>query len=179
MKQLQFVQVRKDSDHHCTEFARLFRDYINEDVNIYERPEWLDEAALEEWIHSIIDIQGDSDRHLELCYDGETIVGFFYGKVDHEKHDGFIKPGWGYVMEFYVEPTYRRQSYGCVMMRRLESLFAADGATKLYLQVGSVLGEPFWTTIGFVKTDEISPHNDIPIWVKNSGKEVAKKGDDC
>ncbi|MDR0948341.1 MAG: GNAT family N-acetyltransferase [Lachnospiraceae bacterium] len=166
MKQLTFIQVRKDNDNHCAEFVQLFRDYIIEDdIDLYERDE-LDMQALEEWMDSIIEMQGDSDRHLELCYDGEKLVGFLYGKVDHENHNGFIKPGWGYVMEFYVKPEYRRQGYGYAMMLRLEGLLAADGTTQLYLQVGSVLGAPFWTRLGFCETDEVSPENDISIWVK-------------
>ena len=78
------------------------------------------EGLLQKWIKSIISMQGPSDRHLELCYDGETLIGFLYGKIDHEDHKGFIKPGYGYIMEFYVKPEYRRRGNGRAMYQRLE-----------------------------------------------------------
>ena len=49
----------------------------------------------------MINIQGDADRHLELCYDGDSLIGFLYGKIDHPDHKGYIKAGYGYIMEFY------------------------------------------------------------------------------
>ncbi len=97
-------------------------------------------------------MQGPHDRHLELCYDGDSLVGFWYGKVDHPEHKGFIKPGYGYIMEFYVIPAYRRQGYGTAMFRRLHGLFASHGVKRLYLTADPVTGKPFWEWIGFQNT---------------------------
>lgn len=95
--------------------------YIAELNEHSDRP--LPEQFQQKWINSIIAMQGPSDRHLELCYADEILVGFLYGKIDQEEHKGFIKPGYGYIMEFYVKPEYRRMGYGRMMFRRLESLF--------------------------------------------------------
>ena len=32
------------------------------------------------WANSMINIQGDIDRHLELCYDDDILIGFFIRK---------------------------------------------------------------------------------------------------
>lgn len=74
------------------------------------------------WTNSMINIQGDADRHLELCYDGDKLIGFLYGKIDHPNHKGFIKVGYGYIMEFYVLPEFRRKGYGKIGIKTL-SLF--------------------------------------------------------
>lgn len=121
---------------------------------------------LQKWVQSIIRIHGDLDRHLEFCYDGDTLVGFLYGKVDHPDHKGFIKVGWGYVMEFYVLPAHRRKGYGTAMYAYLESLFIKDGVTNLYLTSDPVTGRPFWMSLGFVPTGEYSPENKMEIYAK-------------
>lgn len=73
------------------------------------------------WAESMINIQGEHDRHLELCYDGDNLIGFLYGKIDHPDHKGYIKVGYGYIMEFYVLPEFRRKGYGKQMYRHLEN----------------------------------------------------------
>jgi ribosomal protein S18 acetylase RimI-like enzyme len=172
MKNLKFIQLYKDNDKHRAEFESLFWEYYaeqcehNPKLRVSPNPHYTFEEFLQKWFSSIIDIQGDSDRHLELCYDSEHLIGFLYGKVDHEDHKGFIKPGWGYVMEFYVKPEYRRKGYGRIMAERLERLFTADGVTWSYLNADAVTGEPFWSAMGFTKTDEINTENNKPIWVK-------------
>jgi ribosomal protein S18 acetylase RimI-like enzyme len=172
MKSLKFIRLHKDNGKLCAEFKSLFWQYLTEQsehnpkLRVSPNPHYTLEDFWNKWFKSIIDIQGDNDRHLELCYDGETLVGFLYGKVDHENHKGFIKLGWGYVMEFYVRPEYRRKDYGRTMAGRLERLFTADGARVMYLNADAVTGEPFWSAIGFIETDEINTENNKPILVK-------------
>lgn len=112
-------------------------------------------------------MQGPLDRHLELCYVGEKIVGFLYGKIDHEDHRGFIKPGYGYIMEFYVCPQHRRKGYGKTMYLRLERLFRSNGAKRMYLTADPVTGKSFWEAMGFVNTGERSPENKLDIYEKD------------
>lgn len=123
---------------------------------------------LQKWIDSIISLQmqGDSDRHLEYCHDGEKLIGFLYGKIDHPEHHDFKKIGYGYIMEFFILPEYRRNGYGTAMFSRLGQLFFADGATRMYLTTDSPTGEQFWETMGFAATGEISPENHDPIYEK-------------
>ncbi|MDR0897573.1 MAG: GNAT family N-acetyltransferase [Oscillospiraceae bacterium] len=164
MKPLQCTQLIKGNEAHRAVFETLFLAY---DAELREHnPDYLPKEFLMKWFNSIIDMQGDADRHLELCYAEDAPIGFLYGKVDHAHHRGFVKPGWGYIMEFYVKPEYRRNGYGKTMARRLERLFAADGATQMYTQVDEITGRPFWTAMGFTETDERSPENGKPIWVK-------------
>ncbi len=59
-------------------------------------------------IKSITQMQGDNHRYLELCYDDKTLVGFLHGKIDRSEHKGFVKAGFGCIMEFFVLPSYRR-----------------------------------------------------------------------
>jgi len=109
------------------------------------------------------------------------LIGFLYGKVDHEGHRGFIKPEYGYVMEFYVKPDYRRKGYGRIMFRRLEQLFSGHGVKRMYLTTGTASGESFWQAAGFVPTGELSPENKMQIYEKDvatiNSNFYAREGD--
>ena len=165
MKNLTFCQLQKDNAEHCQLFSTIFMEYIAQlrqtDSDLHKSDEFV-----AKWMNSIIQMQGPQDRHLELCFNGDQLVGFIYGKVDHEDHKGFIKPGFGYIMEFFVRPQFRRQGYGRAMFHKLEILFASDGASRIYLNADPVNGVPFWTAMGFTATKEISPENNRVIYEK-------------
>lgn len=162
MRKIEFKALDpKDMSHRQT-FEKLMLPYIAELNEHSERP--LPEQYRQKWINSIIDSLGAADRHLELCFLEGSAIGFWFGKVDHVGDKGFIKPGYGYIMEFYVSPEYRRLGIGCGMFGRLEALFAADGAKMMYLTADPVTGRPFWEALGFVRTGEVSSENGLDIY---------------
>ena len=93
MNRLKFVQLRAENKDDCVTFEQLMRQYIQELDSHRNRTTPTD--FMEKWIKSIIQIQGDSDRYLELCYDDKMLIGFLYGKIDRPEHKGFIKVGYG------------------------------------------------------------------------------------
>lgn len=164
MNRLTYVQLHAEDAEGCARFEALMRQYTKEldahqDLGV--PPEFI-----EKWIRSIIKMQGDADRHLELCYDGVKLIGFLYGKVDHPEHRGYIRAGWGYIMEFFVLPEYRRSGYGREMFHRLQALFQTDGAKQMYLTADPVTGRPFWEAMGFATSGERSPENQLEIYEK-------------
>jgi len=161
---LTYIKVTADDKKSCAVFESLMYPYIDELNEHSDRP--LPDKFRKKWIDSIIAMQGPSDRHLELCFADNEPVGFLYGKVDHADHNGFIKPGYGYIMEFYVSPQYRRKGYGRMMYRRLEACFAGDGAKMMYLTADPVTGRPFWEAMGFRSSGERSPENRLEIYEK-------------
>lgn len=163
-KQIKYVQVSADNAENCKVYESLMYEYIDEMNEHSERP--LPKEFQQKWINSIIAMQGPTDRHLELCYVEEMPIGFLYGKIDHEDHKGFIKPGYGYIMQFYVKPDHRRKGYGKMMFKRLERLFHLDSAEMMYLTADPVTGKPFWEAQGFQNTMEKSPENQLYIYEK-------------
>lgn len=163
-KPIRYVRVSADHPEYCRVFESMMYEYIDEMNEHSERP--LPKEFQKKWIDSIIAVQGPADRHLELCCVGEAPIGFLYGKIDHEDHKGFIQPGYGYIMEFYVKPEHRRRGYGRRMFARLERLFRLDGAERMYLTADPVTGKPFWEALGFRNTMEKSPENRLFIYEK-------------
>lgn len=164
MNELKFVQVTKGNERQHHLFLSLMIPYNKELDSHRNRETPLD--FIQKVTQGMINMQGPHDRHLELFYERDTLIGFFYCKVDHLGHKGFIKPEYGYIMEFYVIPELRRKGYGKLMFERIESLFRSHGALRMYLTADPVTGKPFWEALGFQRTGEISPENKLDIYEK-------------
>lgn len=165
MNRLTFIPLHTKSKDYCAKFEQLMWQYTKELDK--HRNQITPTEVIARWIKSIIQIQGDNDRHLELCYDNNTLIGFLYGKVDHPEHKGFIKIGYGYIMEFFVLPEYHRNRYGKEMYLHLENLFKQDGVKRMYLTADPITGKPFWESLGFMNTGKKSPENHLEIYEKD------------
>lgn len=165
MIKIKYLKLNSNSSElHKQDFERLVLLYGAELDSHQNRN--TPKEILTKWANSMINIQGDADRHLELCYDGDSIIGFLYGKINQPDHKGYIKVGYGYIMEFYVLPEFRRSGYGKQMYSHLEELLIMDGAKGLYLTSDPVTGKPFWLACGYISTGEQSPENNQEIYEK-------------
>lgn len=165
MNELKFVQVTKGNESQYQQLLNLMIPYNKELDSHQKRETPLD--FIQRVTQGMINMQGPHDRHLELCYESEILIGFFYCKVDHLGHQGFIKPEYGYIMEYYVIPEFRRKGYGKAMFERIESLFRSHGVQRMYLTADPVTGKPFWEALGFQRTGETSPENGLDIYEKD------------
>lgn len=161
MSILNFTGVTKENR---SEFHRLMQRYAKELDEHQNRT--TDPEMLRKWTDRIIEKQSEPAVFLRLCYARPSVVGFLFGKIDKPEDKGFRKAGFGYVMEFFVLPEYRRKGYGKEMFLHLQAMFRNGGAKRMYLTADPVTGKPFWEAVGFVGTGEISPENDQPIYEK-------------
>lgn len=161
MKNLKFISVT--TENSC-DFHRLMQMYVkelDEHQNRSTNPE-----ILKKWTDNIIEKQSETGNCLKLCCFQNETIGFLYGKIDKADDKGFRKVGWGYVMEFYILPEYRRKGYGKAMYLFLEDFFAENGVKGIYLTADPITGKPFWMAMGFSDTKEISPDNNQAIFEK-------------
>ena len=163
MSELKFVTVKNNRKHHKL-LESIMLPYCRElDRSVgRETPE----ATLKKFIASIVSMSEGEDRFVELCYLGKDLIGFAYGKIDREDHRGYVRPDWGYVMEFYVNPEYRRNGYGREIYKHLENIFKANGVSHIWLTADPVTGEPFWSAVGFTNGGDKSPENNLYIYEK-------------
>lgn len=166
MNKLEFVTVKNKKKYRKLLESIMFPYCRELDSNVgRETPELM----LKRFIASIVSMSEDKDRFVELCYLGKDLIGFAYGKIDREEHRGYVRPGWGYVMEFYVKPEYRRNGYGKEMYNHLENIFKSNGVSNIWLTADPVTGEPFWSALGFTNSGEKSPENNLSIFEKIGG----------
>ena len=163
MNKLKFVTVKNKKKHRKL-LENIMLPYCQElDSNVgRETPE----ATLKNFIASIVSMSEDKDRFIELCYLNEDLIGFAYGKIDREDQRGYVRPDLGYVMEFYVNPEYRRNGYGREIYKHLENIFKANGVSHIWLTADPVTGEPFWSAVGFTNSGDKSPENNLYIYEK-------------
>lgn len=169
MNELKFVTAKNNRKHHKL-LESIMLPYCHElDGNISrETPD----TMLKKFIASIVSMAEDKDRFVELCYLGKDLIGFAYGKIDSDEHRGYVRPGWGYVMEFYVKPEFRRSGYGRKIYKHLENIFKSNGVSNIWLTADPVTGEPFWKAVGFTNSGEKSPENNLYIYEKSFGAKM-------
>lgn len=161
MNDLKFVKLENNKEYEKM-FCNIILPYCKElDINAGRNTP---EKTLFNFAKSIVKLSEKKDRFVELCYEKNTLIGFLYGKIDREGDRGYIRPNWGYVMEFYVKPEYRRKGYGRAMYLRLEYLFTSNGVHNIWLTADPVTGEPFWESVGFKNSGEKSPENNLYIY---------------
>jgi len=102
----------------------------------------LEEGSIEEVLYS----QGGPDRWLIVATIVGRPVGFVHGKIDHA-----LRPGLGYLIEFYVVPERRRCHLGHLMAEAMCSLMHGAGAVAVWLSSVHA-AEHFWERQGFVET---------------------------
>ena len=159
MEGLTFVRVDKGDSGRLAALLALMIPYIDEMDSHSSDGEPTPASAIERYTGSMVDKQGLPDRYLELCLYEDAAVGFYHAKVDHEGDRGSVKPGYGYIMEFYITPEHRLKGFGRAMFDRICSHFVAEGAERIWLTTDPVTGKPFWERLGFGFHGEVSPEN--------------------
>ena len=89
---------------------------------------------------------------------------FFISKIDDK---GDVRPGWGYIMEFFIRSTFRRKGLGKELAVSCEQFFKNNGVKNIWLTADDITGVPFWKALGYHDTGEISKENNQMIFIKS------------
>lgn len=144
MKQIEFVLVKKHSSDNCLDFMRLGYEYMKETASDYSL------QMHEKFLNSILNKQSENNRWLILLKVGNVPVGFVHAKIDKDE-----RIDWGYIMEFYINPSYRRNGLGTHLYNFIKQKFISRGIKNVWLTADKITGEPFWFSIGFMDTGEL------------------------
>ena len=108
----------------------------------------------------------DENRLLQIVYAEDEPIAFCYVKIDRIGDKGYIRPNWGYIMEFFVKKTHRRRGIGKELVKQCEKFFKEKGVENIWLTADAVTGIPFWLACGYFDTGEISAENNQKILSK-------------
>jgi GNAT superfamily N-acetyltransferase len=134
---IKFHKISGISDPLAPVFRMFAESYLNE---IGESE--LGEGSIEETVL----LQKEPRRWLFIAeVDGEY-AGFVHAKIDDDD-----RPGWGYVIEFYIAPKFRRHGLGHVMWEHIHATLLASGVKLIWLSAVKK-AEKFWGEQGFVET---------------------------
>ena len=108
----------------------------------------------------------DNNRFLQIVYEEDEPIAFCYAKIDRIGDKGYIRPDWGYIMEFFVSKAHRRKGIGKKLVNQCENFFKEKGVKNIWLTADAVTGIPFWLACGYFDTGEISAENNLQIMSK-------------
>lgn len=135
----ELISVTNDDPDTLSAFLNLGRDYLSE-LPFDER---------ERFLQSILVRQGEPERWLLLLRYGNEYLGFVHMKIDRDE-----RPGWGFILEFYIVPTKRRSGWGRRLFNLVVKTLRARGVKNIWLLTTSA-PEQFWHALGFKETGEI------------------------
>lgn len=124
--------------HTVQAFRTLARDYLAS----------LPDDERERFIDSILWRQGEPKRWLLLLRHMDEYTGFVHMKIDDKR------PGWGFILEFYVAPHFRSMGVGRRLFELIVPILRDHGADRVYLLADST-SQPFWRKLGFSETGEL------------------------
>lgn len=160
---MEYISVEKTNKKHYELLKKMMLEYVAE-LDIHQNTKTPNEIVLKV-TKSMID-KLDENRILQIIFDNEDTVGFYYAKIDLVGDKGLIFPNCGYIMEFFVRPDYRRKGIGRTMATVCENQLAENGVLKIWLTADSVTGIPFWLACGYCDSGEISYENNQKILIK-------------
>lgn len=139
-----YIRISRQNSNHCEEFLNLGYAYMKEVAP---------DKSLEihnKFLNSILNRQSETERWLVGIKINAYMVGFAHLKVDRSE-----RVGWGYIMEFYIVPDFRRKGLGRMLYGFIEEEFKKCGIHNIWLNANRENGEPFWCSLGFMDTGEI------------------------
>ena len=146
---IELVRVTKDKSDIVSTFLVLGRNYLSElHMPTHEQQRFL---------QSILARQGELDRWLLLLKNQRQYLGFVHVKIDKDE-----RPGWGFILEFYVVPDNRRLGWGRTLLRLVTEILQDRGAKHIWL-LASAPSDSFWRSLGFRETGEIQDSQKVMI----------------
>ena len=147
----ELVRVMKGDEGLTEAFLEMGDDYMAS-----EPPELRDR-----FLRSIVDLQVEEERWLNLLRVDAGFIGFVHMKVDTTD-----RPGWGWMMEFYIRPEHRRRGHGTRLYERSEEILVDRGIKDIWL-TSNPEAIPFWRAVGYAETGEKADFNDYQVMVKS------------
>ena len=145
------VRVMKGDEELASAFLEMGEDYMGS-----EPPE-----LRGRFLRSVVDLQVEEERWLYLLRVDTGFIGFVHMKVDTTD-----RPGWGWMMEFYIRPEHRRRGYGRGLYERSEETLTDRGVKDFWL-TSNPEAIPFWRAMGYAETGEKAEFNNYPVIVKS------------
>jgi GNAT superfamily N-acetyltransferase len=141
---VKFIIINKNSSDSYSDFLCLGYGYMQETAADYSL------EIHEKFLNSILNKQREKNRWLILLKVNEVPVGFVHAKIDEDE-----LVDWGYILEFYITPIFRRKGLGTNLYNFIKQKFIDSGAKNIWLTADKITGEPFWFSIGFVDTGKL------------------------
>ena len=90
---------------------------------------------------------------IDLLMEEDICAGFSVYQMDTPESDWCKRPGWGFIREFYIDPSFRKTGMGRKLAEHTEVTLRTMGAKQLYLTSDGAI--PFWRSCGWTLSQEV------------------------
>lgn len=167
---VKYIQI-ENTQKYVELLKPLWISYVRE---IYEGDQEVEHSTDDEianWLIGRVEIQGQRDTmHFELIFNNDILVGFAMYAIDLGGIKEIIEAGYGYIMELYIMPNFRRKGIASEVFIHIEDILNNQGAQRIYLTPDSANAVLFWESVGFSDCGKIDPDNKMPIYLKDINK---------
>ena len=87
-------------------------------------------------------------------------MGLAHVKIDRDE-----RPGWGFILEFYIVPARRGAGMGRSFFNLIAGVLRSRGVRDVWLLAEKAI--PFWRSLGFRLTGEIDEETGQKIMTKS------------
>ena len=161
---MNYINVEKGNSFHFEVLNNLMYEYISE-TDLHSGTS-TPKDIISKITKSMID-KLNENRYLKFVFMDNEPVGFCYAKIDRIDDKGDVRPGWGYIMEFFIRSTFRRKGLGKELAVSCEQFFKNNDVKNIWLTADDITGVPFWKALGYHDTGEISKENNQMIFIKS------------
>ena len=123
------------------------------------------ESDMLDGLCSRINIANTHDNiFFEMIWSGNNAIGFAFYSIDGGIKN-LIPSGYGYIMEFYVLPEWRKKRIGSYCSNYICNKLYEAGCPQVYL-TSVPNSDNFWNNNVFVKSNLFDPYNKLNIWFR-------------
>lgn len=133
-------------------FQKAFKAYFNEFDE--EVDDWED-------LFEMMNEQGGNYAYLLM--ENDECIGFIEARNEEMTH-WFLNQKFGFIREFWIKPSHRKQKLGHLLISTLEDSFKKDGLKKVYLTAAESL--EFYLDRGYQIESSITAKNDNEVLSK-------------
>lgn len=138
---IEYVRVSGENLNNCTDFMNLGYEYMKETASDMS----LDVHT--KFLNSILNRQSETERWLMAIKVNASMIGFAHFKIDRRE-----RIGWGYILEFYIIPSFRKKGLGRKLYSFIKQEFINCDIQDIWLTAAKENGESFWYSMGFMDT---------------------------
>lgn len=149
----------------CPEHEAAFRRFMTQ---YYRQSEDQDtpQEVLDEFIDQLLNLLRAEEISGALLQAEGVTLGTVLWMVDRAEGPFSVRPGWGTILEFGIDPAYRNQGLGRRAAAYAEEQMREAGVCGFYVSAyGPAQG--FWERCGYCDAGALAP-NGLPVLVKAS-----------
>ena len=147
------MQIESYSEQYKSDFIKMFVTYSVDDLRMQEKdPRLTAECIVEKVAPFFLKQREKGASAIDIVVEDDEAIGFSIYQIDGEESDWCEKPGWGFIMEFYIAKKHRGKGIGRRLAESTERKLRDMGAESLYLTTREA--GPFWSACGYVSTGE-------------------------